>query len=183
GPGMDHPVRLEFDGDTVSSIRAFDVTTQRSTSTISSIRITPAKEILYADDPAERARPFERGSFPSELDGRRLRDLVEEGIYFDGMEWIAPHLGIPLTSVLEHLAPKTALWIDEPGAVEREVDAMEREAERLEPEARVRSPHLPARDTLFDAPTRIFERLEARTRLESSLAGTGGAGETIAVDA
>jgi len=183
GAGMDHPVRLEFDGDTVSSIRTFDVTTQRSTGTVSTIRITPAKEILYADDPAERVRPFDRKSFPSELDGRRLRDLVEEGIYFDGMEWIAPHLGIPLTSFLDHLAPKTAIWIDEPGAVEREIETVEREAERLEPEARTRSPHLPARDALFDAPSRILERLRTRTRFESTLAGTGGAGETIAVDA
>jgi transcription-repair coupling factor (superfamily II helicase) len=183
GAGMDHPVRLEFDGDTVSSIRAFDVTTQRSTGTIPSIRITPAKEILYADDPADRVRPFDRGAFPSELDGRRLRDLVEEGIYFDGMEWIAPHLGIPLTSFLDHLPPAAALWIDEPGAVERELDSVEREAERLEPEARAKVPHLPARHALFDAPSRILERLRERTRFESSLAGTGGAGEAIAVDA
>lgn len=183
GAGMDHPVRLEFDGDTVSSIRAFDVTTQRSTGTIPSVRITPAKEILYADDPATRIRPFEHGSFPSELDGRRLRDLVEEGIYFDGMDWIAPHLGIPLTSVLDHLPPNTVLWIDEPGAAEREIEGAEREAERLEPEARAKASHLPAREALFDAPSRILDRLRTRTRFESTLAGAAGAGETIAVDA
>jgi len=183
GAGMEHPVRLEFDGDTVTSIRAFDVTTQRSTGTIPSVRITPAKEILYAEDPATRVRPFERGSFPSELDGRRLRDLVEEGIYFDGMEWIAPHLDIPLTSFLDHLAPDTVLWIDEPGAAEREIEGAEREAERLEPEARAKAPHLPARETLFDPPSKILDRLRTRTRFESTLAGAAGAGETIAVDA
>ena len=183
GPGMDQPVRLEFDGDLVASIRSFDVTTQRSTGGVPSIRIAPAREILFSEDAAARVRPFDRGSFPSELDGRRLRDLVEEGIYFDGMDWLVPLLGIPMTTLLDYLPPKAALWVDEPGAVQRELEAVEREAERLEPEARARAPHLPPRESLFDPPERVLERLRSRIRLESSLAGAAaGPAETIAVD-
>ena len=185
GPGLDHPARIEFDDDTVASIRAFDITTQRSTGPLDRLRIAPAREILYPEDLDERLRPFDRASFPSELDGRRLRDLVAEGIYFDGLEWLAPILDTPLTSILDSLPPGCALWLDEPGAIERELDGVERESERLEGEARARAPHLPPRGALFDPPAKALERLRARPRLESSLAAPAGgkADETVALDA
>jgi transcription-repair coupling factor (superfamily II helicase) len=184
GPGMDHPIRIEFDGDVVASIRAFDITSQRSTSAVGPIRIAPAREVLYAEDLERRLRPFDAAASPSDLDGRRLRDLIGEGIYFDGIDWLAPLLGVPLSTLLDHLPRGTALWLDEPGAVERELDSVEREAERLEPDARARAPHLPPRETLFDSPARALSRLRARARVEASVSApassTAGA---IAIDA
>ena len=184
GPGLERPVRVEFDGDVVASLRAFDITSQRSIGPLDRVRIAPAREVLYPEDLDERLRPFDRGSFPSELDGRRLRDLVGEGIYFDGLDWLAPILDVKLTSLLDALPPGCALWLDEPGAIERELETVEREAERLEGEARAKAPHLPPREALFDPPARVLERLHARTRLESTLAAPAGkADETVAVDA
>jgi len=62
GPGMEEPVRLEFDGDEIASLRSFDPATQRSTGALESIRIVPAREVLYADDLEQRLRPFGRGA-------------------------------------------------------------------------------------------------------------------------
>ncbi len=184
GPGMDHPARVEFEDDVVASLRSFDITTQRSTGAAGSIRIAPTREILYDEDRAERLRPLERSSFPSELDERRIRDLVAEGIYFDGIDWVAPLLGVPLTSLLDYLPSGTALWLDESGGVERELEGAEREAERLEPEARTRAAYLPEREKLFDPPARVLERLRALPRVESSLTvSSSETGEAIAVDA
>ena len=39
-PDWDHPARIEFFGDEIDSIRTFDVSTQRSVETHSSIEIT-----------------------------------------------------------------------------------------------------------------------------------------------
>jgi len=184
GPGMDHPIRIEFDGDVVASIRAFDITSQRSTVTVGAIRIAPAREVLYAEDLDRRLRPFDSASSPSDLDGRRLRDLVGEGIYFDGIDWLALTLGVPLSSLLEHLPPGTALWLDEAGAIERELDSVNRETERLEPDARARAPHLPPRDALFDSPARALSRLRSKPRVEATVSApatsTSGA---IAIEA
>jgi transcription-repair coupling factor (superfamily II helicase) len=166
-PGMVHPVRIEFDGDEVASLRSFDVTSQRSVGAVEGVTLAPAREIVFADDLKERMKPFDRGGLGSDLEGARLRDLVAEGVYFEGVDWVAPRLGIPLGSVLEYLHPETALWIDEPEAVERELTAAEREAERLEPDARVKAPHLPERHQLFDPPERTLSRLEGFQRLES----------------
>ncbi len=43
-PGEDNPVRLEFFGDTIESLRSFDPQTQRSVRQIDSVIIMPAKE-------------------------------------------------------------------------------------------------------------------------------------------
>ena len=167
GPGMTHPVRIEFDGDDVASIRAFDVSSQRSVGAVEDVLVGPARELLFTDDLDQRMKPFDRGPLGSSLEGARLRDLVAEGVYFEGMDWLAPLLDIPVGSVLEYLPPSTALWIDEPEAVERELMAAEREAERLEPEARARAPHLPPRDDLFDPPDRAIPRFQRFQRMES----------------
>ena len=47
-PGFQNPVRVEFDDDTVDSIRTFNVGTQRSVHKLDSVRILPVKEIPQA---------------------------------------------------------------------------------------------------------------------------------------
>src|SRR6185295_17632813 len=156
-PGMTYPARIEFDGDQVASLRTFDVSTQRSVGPLPSARLAPAREILFEEDLDERLKPLDGGALGQDLEGLRIRELVREGVYFEGVDWVAPRLGIPLGSILDYLPPDTALWIDEPEAVERELDQAEQEAERLEPEARVKAPHLPARRELFDPPDRALD--------------------------
>ncbi|OLE50914.1 MAG: hypothetical protein AUG74_22255, partial [Bacteroidetes bacterium 13_1_20CM_4_60_6] len=152
GPGMHYPVRIEFDGDQVASLRTFDVSTQRSVAAIDRTRIAPAREILFPEDLDARLRALDRGGLSGDLEGARVRELVREGVYFEGVDWLAPHLGIGLGSVLQYLPAGTAIWVDEPEAVGRELESAERESERIEPDARERSPHLPGREELFDPP-------------------------------
>src|SRR5688572_12029891 len=185
GPGMDAPARIEFDGDTVASLRAFDVTTQRSTGPMGAIRVAPARELLYEEDTEKRLRPLDAPESPRTSETDRIRDLVAEGIYFEGMEWVAPLLGIPLGSVLDHLPRGTTLWIDEPAAVERELEDAAREVERLEPDARARGPHLPPTGSLFDSPPSAAARIAGFPRVESALAAREGAKrpEVVSLDA
>jgi len=51
-PGEDNPVRLEFFGDTIESLRSFDPQTQRSVKQIDSVIIMPAKEPPHLVIPA-----------------------------------------------------------------------------------------------------------------------------------
>ncbi len=48
-PGADNPVRIEFWGDEIDSVRSFDVDTQRTLENITSVRITPVTEALYTE--------------------------------------------------------------------------------------------------------------------------------------
>src|SRR5919206_3876466 len=45
-PGRDAPVRIEFFGDTVDSIREFDPETQLSTTQLTEVEIAPMRELI-----------------------------------------------------------------------------------------------------------------------------------------
>jgi len=173
GAGMDHPVRVEFDGDVIASMRRFDVTTQRSIAASKTERILPAREVLYDEDVDARIRAMDRGGLPRSLEGQRIRDLVAEGVYFEGIDWMAPLLGIELASPLEYLPSGAVLWLEDPAAVEREIVQSAAEAERLEPAARERAPHLPPRERLFAEPAGVLAGIARRPRIEASVAARG----------
>ncbi|MGO8019922.1 hypothetical protein AB9E19_33895, partial [Rhizobium leguminosarum] len=70
-PGDAQPVRLDFIGDTIESLRTYDPATQRSVSPIDQLTIIPVKEVLSLYDPSvegddddwdEDSGPAERGS-------------------------------------------------------------------------------------------------------------------------
>lgn len=47
---VNHPIRFEFFGDTIESIREFDEDNQKSISNISTITIRPYSEFILDDD-------------------------------------------------------------------------------------------------------------------------------------
>src|SRR5215212_6849107 len=92
-PGREAPVRLEFFGDTIDSLREFDPENQLSTGQLKEVEVPPMHE--YAITPidfqlwSEAAR--ERWSDPRFA--RSLRDrtaFAEEGEAFSGWEWLIP---------------------------------------------------------------------------------------------
>jgi len=52
-PSSQLPVRIEFSGNQIESMRDFDPESQRSTSRISSLLVTPVKELVRKDDSSE----------------------------------------------------------------------------------------------------------------------------------
>src|SRR5688500_12688165 len=92
-PGLESPVRIEFFGDTVESIRQFDPETQLSTTQLSEIEIAPMRELTvtirdfrFLADVARHRRSEPRYA-------RSLRDRAEvadEGEAFNGWEWLMP---------------------------------------------------------------------------------------------
>ncbi len=55
-PGAEEPVRLDFFGDSLESVRAFDAETQRTTRQLSGFSLAAASEILLSDDAVSRFR-------------------------------------------------------------------------------------------------------------------------------
>ena len=49
-PGMDEPVRLDFFGDTLESIRSFDPETQRTTTELRALDLVPMAEFQLTTD-------------------------------------------------------------------------------------------------------------------------------------
>lgn len=74
--GDDHPVRLEFVGDNVESIRRYDEATQRSIGVIDHVAVTPVRERLEAADGANT--PEALASVFEYLPTSRVRLLASE---------------------------------------------------------------------------------------------------------
>lgn len=90
-PTEEHPVRVEFWGDTVEEVRWFKVADQRSLELVDpehGLYAPPCRELLLTDDVRERARQLV-GSLPGAAD---LLAKIAEGIAVEGMESLAPVL-------------------------------------------------------------------------------------------
>jgi transcription-repair coupling factor (superfamily II helicase) len=119
-PGRPAPVRVEFFGDTVDSLREFDPETQLSTAQLKEIAISPMRELAVGRDDFRLWAELARERWDDERYARALRDrtaYADEGEPFPGWEWLISLAQKNPASVFEYL--KTAvLVVDEPSAVE-----------------------------------------------------------------
>ncbi len=122
-PDAINPLRIEFFGDTVDSIREFDAETQLSTGQLKEISIAPMREFAASAADFKDWTFFARERWPGENMARNLKDrtdFAEEGESFSGWEFLLP-LVKPLTcSVFDYL-DDTIVVIDEPTTVENVV--------------------------------------------------------------
>lgn len=119
-PAHDTPVRIEFFGDTVDSIREFDPETQLSTTQLAQVEIAPMRELIVSAHSFRQwaARARERWRDPRFA--RSLRDrtvFAGEGEDFPGWEWLISLVDESGASIFDYLKD-AVLVIDEPVAVE-----------------------------------------------------------------
>jgi len=140
-PGLAAPLRIEFFGDEIDSIRSFDVATQRSIEKLSGARILPAGEAAPLGAPATEARDrlIDRAEALG-LDRAVWQPLSERLMNgaLSGVESLAPLFYEDLSSLFDHLAPDTLVFCVDPGATASAARSFEAEvtraAERLEEE-------------------------------------------------
>jgi transcription-repair coupling factor (superfamily II helicase) len=99
-PTEEHPLRIEFWGDTVEEVRWFAIADQRSRE-VSQLGLwaPPCRELLLTDVVRERAR--ELSAAHPEL--AEMLDQIAEGIPVEGMEALAPVLVDRLVLLLDEL--------------------------------------------------------------------------------
>src|SRR5215203_4736444 len=119
-PGREAPVRLEFFGDTIDSLREFDPENQLSTGQVRVVEVPPMHE--YAVSPVDFRIWSEaaRERWSDERFTRSLRDrtaFAEEGEAFSGWEWLIPISMNCTSSIFEHLGD-AVLIVDEPSGIE-----------------------------------------------------------------
>src|SRR5205814_1009919 len=90
--GAANPIRVEFVGDTVESIRRYDPATQRSIGTLDQATVVPLRETF--DDGATKVAPYESNvdSGRARLQSRNVLDIpCQPTVEFRGriQEWIA----------------------------------------------------------------------------------------------
>nr|WP_246333579.1 transcription-repair coupling factor [Aureimonas mangrovi] len=103
-PGEEEPIRLDFFGDTLESIRAFDPATQRTTGQRKSFELAPVSEVTLTEQTISRFRTNYVKLFGAPSRGDGLYVSVSEGRRFPGMEHWLPLFYENVETLFDHVA-------------------------------------------------------------------------------
>ncbi len=88
-PSMPAPIRLDFFGNTLKSIRSFDPETQRTTGQLRALDLVPMSELPLVSDTMRRFRQGYTARFGGETRGDSLYETISEGRRHPGAEhWL-----------------------------------------------------------------------------------------------
>ncbi|MEX2693894.1 transcription-repair coupling factor [Rhizobium mongolense] len=102
-PGSEEPVRLDFFGDTLESIRSFDPASQRTTGQVRSLDLNPMSEVTLTPDTISRFRKNYLSAFGAATRDDALYLAVSEGRRYPGMEHWLPLFYEKLETVYDYL--------------------------------------------------------------------------------
>ncbi len=127
-----HPIRVEFFGDEIDSIREFDPETQRSLRTIEEAVIVPMRDERSSAQDFKDWANIAREHWHDEKYDRALRDRLvyaDDGEPFQGWEFLLP-LVKPLTASVFDYLRDTILVVDEPSEIEKQIKTIQEELQR-----------------------------------------------------
>ncbi|RFT16175.1 MAG: Transcription-repair coupling factor [Candidatus Saccharicenans subterraneus] len=164
----DYPVRLEFAGNLVSSIREFDASTQRSVNRIESAVIPSLREFPGEDEFVEKFCRQARKRAPRSRDLEKKIELLRQGEFFPSFAYSALLVG-------EHFAPITGL-LENPLYVFEERELVEKDWEERLAEWRKAYAEQATQSGFFLPPEEIFlpEILESVRKRALNLSELGG---------
>ena len=122
-PEADRPVRFEFFGDEIESIRKFDPETQRSAAPLDEARLLPLTETPVTERLLAAVHTRLSGARVASTDDP---ELMEEAIaaggvsVFPGWEFFASVSGA--TGTLLDLFPRSVLLVEEPAMIKNQID-------------------------------------------------------------
>ena len=128
-PTEEHPVRVDFFGDTVEEIHYFSVADQRSSDiALTEITASPCRELLLTDDVRARAAALAE-QHPELIE---MLDKIAQGHPVDGMEALSPVLVDGMELLIDLLPTDTHVLICDPELVRgRAIDLVKTSEEFL----------------------------------------------------
>jgi transcription-repair coupling factor (superfamily II helicase) len=109
--GSAEPVRLDFFGDALESIRRFDALSQRSTGTLAQLSLKPVSEVLLDPQVIQRFRGRYREQFGTIADDDPLYGAVSAGHRYAGMEHWLPFYYESLETIFDYV-PGASVSLD-----------------------------------------------------------------------
>jgi transcription-repair coupling factor (superfamily II helicase) len=176
GPEMERPVRIDFFGDEIESMRRFDPDTQRSSSAVDEVLLlplteTPATEALLGAINARLTRSgsagaaLEGGETPAELVNRvtHVASNTGEATIFPGWEFYAAVAGAK-SSLLELMGAQTRVFIEEPSMVENQSERWWNKVEQVHERSGIGS--LVRAEDLYLSPWELQDRVRGYVGFE-----------------
>ena len=177
-PGYEAPIRLDFFGDTVESLRTFDPISQRSLAEIAEAVILPASNILFPPGASPQyvrlqsrfQKEAELLNWPFEkLDA--MLEKISSGRRFPGIEFFLPLFYSDLPECpcpLQYLSKKAVVFIADPIEIRRSINlSWERIQANYHESVAARTPALRP-NTVFISPDNLAEELNAFTQVKVS---------------
>ncbi|MDD5426191.1 MAG: transcription-repair coupling factor [candidate division Zixibacteria bacterium] len=125
-PGSEAPVRVEFFGDEVETIRQFDVAGQRTIGHLERVQILPRREIPITQDTLEKYL----ACLP-ERDADFIRARYINDPELPGLEWLSLLFGIEQGSFLDYIGDSRVVFVHNREGLKEEFENLKKEAENL----------------------------------------------------
>ncbi|MFB9894940.1 transcription-repair coupling factor [Planobispora takensis] len=127
-PTEEHPLRLEFWGDTVEEIRWFKVADQRSLEVAEDgLFAAPCRELLLTGEVRARAAAL-AADHPALAE---ILDQLAEGVPVEGMEAFAPVLAGEMDLLIDHLPVQSAIFVCDPERIRSRADELVRTSQEF----------------------------------------------------
>ena len=110
-PGMDMPVRFDFFGDALETIRSFEAQTQRSEGELRGLDLVPVAEFQLVTETIRRFRTGYVAQFGAAAPDDLLYEAVSEGRRYPGMEHWLPLFHATMETLFDYL-PGSALALE-----------------------------------------------------------------------
>jgi transcription-repair coupling factor (superfamily II helicase) len=163
-PLYELPIRLEFWGDRIESIRHFDFVGQRSTEHLDDMVLLPANEIIMDTENIKRARSM----------GRRPKGF-QDGLYFPGQEAWLNHFYSSLDTLFDYFPQNGLLIRVDPHRAEEEMAKFQtkffKDSERYRKDAEERETPFPDIDGLLLPPDQVNPLFETHQQMKWSEVG------------
>ncbi|MCB1485358.1 MAG: transcription-repair coupling factor, partial [Hyphomicrobiaceae bacterium] len=110
-PGRINPIRLDFFGDTLESIKAFDAQTQRSTKPVQKFALMPVSEVAFGESATALFRTRYVELFGGATGDDPLYEAVSSGRRYQGQEHWLPFFHPTLETIFDY-APNANVSFD-----------------------------------------------------------------------
>ncbi|MBI3800248.1 MAG: transcription-repair coupling factor [Deltaproteobacteria bacterium] len=170
-PLAQQPLRIEFLGDSVESIRVFDPSSQRSQRSVEQLdelTILPMRSFSLARLQAAR-RTVEEAIAESEVQHREQQRIVENlksGLPFPGVEFLLPYLYPTLESLVDYLPRGTVVWQAEPLTARAALEKFAGELSDRTAEADAAGRFVPAPERLYLSAVQTWASLASSFTVE-----------------
>jgi transcription-repair coupling factor (superfamily II helicase) len=172
-PGFDAPVRVEFFGDEVETIRQFDVATQRTITRVDHVTLLPKREVPITQETVETHLE----SLP-EADAEYIRTRYLNDPELPGLEWLSILFGLPQGALTDYLGNNAIAYFEGEGSIRAEAEATVAEADSLYHRLNKQFLSLPTPDRYYHSIDNAMSSLKARASIDK-LPFRGGHAEVI----
>jgi transcription-repair coupling factor (superfamily II helicase) len=160
-PGSEAPVRVEFFGDEVETVRQFDVATQRTIKRIDRVSLLPKREVPITQETLEQYLT----TLP-ESDAEYIRSRYLNDPELPGLEWLSVLFGLEQGALLDYFPPDGIVYTLGHGTLQAKAEAILKEGWSLHERLKKHLNSLPTPDSYYHSPDTIFNAIDRHRRID-----------------